>query len=94
MRFRKDWEMNKIVCWLSAGVSSFIAGYLCKDIVTDYIYIDVAEVKHGKWHCIDENYNAFECSNCKDAWCMEERNMKENNYNFCPNCGAKMDKEV
>ena len=43
MRFRKDWEMNKIVCWLSAGVSSFIAGYLCKDIVTDYIYIDVAD---------------------------------------------------
>lgn len=28
------------VCWLSAGVSSFIAGYLAKD-VDDYIYIEV-----------------------------------------------------
>ena len=28
------------VCWLSAGVSSFIAGYLAKD-VDEYIYIDI-----------------------------------------------------
>lgn len=28
------------VCWLSAGVSSFIAGYLTKDI-DEYIYIDI-----------------------------------------------------
>ena len=30
------------VCWLSAGVSSFIAGYLAKD-VDKYIYIDIKE---------------------------------------------------
>lgn len=29
------------VCWISAGVSSFIAGYLIKDSVDKYIYIDV-----------------------------------------------------
>lgn len=28
------------VCWISAGVSSFIAGYLAKD-VDEYIYIDI-----------------------------------------------------
>lgn len=28
------------VCWLSAGVSSFIAGYLAKN-VNKYIYIDI-----------------------------------------------------
>lgn len=28
------------VCWLSAGVSSFVAGYLAKD-VDEYIYIDI-----------------------------------------------------
>lgn len=32
--------LNRKVCWLSAGVSSSIAGYLAKD-VTDYIYIDM-----------------------------------------------------
>lgn len=30
------------VCWLSAGVSSFIAGYLAKD-VDEWIYIDIAD---------------------------------------------------
>lgn len=31
---------KKKVCWLSAGVSSFVAGYLAKD-VDEYIYIDI-----------------------------------------------------
>lgn len=35
--------MNKKlkVCWMSAGVSSFIAGYLVKDTVDKFIYIDI-----------------------------------------------------
>lgn len=28
------------VCWISAGVSSFMAGYLAKD-VDEFIYIDI-----------------------------------------------------
>lgn len=32
---------QKKVCWLSAGVSSFIAGYLVRDTVDDFIYIDI-----------------------------------------------------
>lgn len=31
------------VCWLSAGVSSFIAGYLERDSVDKFIYIDIAD---------------------------------------------------
>lgn len=29
------------VCWLSAGVSSFVAGYLVRDSVDEFIYIDI-----------------------------------------------------
>ena len=29
------------VCWLSAGVSSFVAGYLIKDEIDRFIYIDI-----------------------------------------------------
>ena len=29
------------VCWISAGVSSFIAGYLERDMIDRYIYIDI-----------------------------------------------------
>lgn len=36
--------MKKLkVCWLSAGVSSFIAGYLVRDTVDEFIYIDIAD---------------------------------------------------
>lgn len=31
------------VCWLSAGVSSFIAGYLERDTIDEYIYIDIED---------------------------------------------------
>lgn len=35
----KDKKMK--VCWISAGVSSFVAGYLEKDTIDKYIYIDI-----------------------------------------------------
>lgn len=31
------------VCWISAGVSSFVAGYLVRDTIDEFIYIDVAD---------------------------------------------------
>lgn len=31
------------VCWISAGVSSFIAGWLSRDTVDKFIYIDIAD---------------------------------------------------
>lgn len=46
---------------------------------------DVAEVRHGEWIPVDEKRDAFDCSEC-DA--MVSRMM-----NYCPNCGARMDKE-
>ena len=31
------------VCWISAGVSSFIAGWMVRDTVDEFIYIDIAD---------------------------------------------------
>lgn len=31
------------VCWISAGVSSFVAGYLVRDTVDKFLYIDIAD---------------------------------------------------
>ena len=37
-------EKEKLkVCWISAGVSSFIAGYLEKDTIDKFIYIDIED---------------------------------------------------
>ena len=47
---------------------------------------DVAEVRHGRWLCVDtDTEQFFLCNRCK------KREYWESNY--CPNCGAKMDKE-
>ena len=32
----------------------------------------------------------YECSNCKEVWCYEDGTPKDNCYNYCPECGAKI----
>ena len=52
---------------------------------------DVAPVVHGKWIDVREKRlfgdHYFLCSNCKS------RNGSMISFNYCPNCGAKMDLE-
>ena len=47
---------------------------------------DVAEVRHGRWLCVDtDTEQFFLCNRCKKKEYWES--------NYCPNCGALMDKE-
>ena len=47
---------------------------------------DVMEVRHGRWLCVDtDTEQFFLCNRCKKKEYWES--------NYCPNCGAKMDKE-
>lgn len=57
---------------------------------------DVTQVVHGRWICIRKRYGEYECSachgldsNCSDYYGTHATTEQE----FCPNCGAKMDKE-
>ena len=56
--------------------------------------VDAVEVVHGRWkaHKPDcRGYTAsFICSCCEDT-IYTDYCMKECEYNYCPNCGAKMD---
>lgn len=57
--------------------------------VEDFLAADVAPVRRGRWHIVklppSPGYKAKECSECKcNFWDLEE-------WNFCPNCGAKME---
>lgn len=65
-------------------------GVLVKDIPT----ADVQEVKHGKW-IKNDSHGAREtwvsCNLCSHTTTILFAFSKD--YNFCPNCGAKMDKE-
>lgn len=46
---------------------------------------DIAHVRHGRWRCHGD-CGVTECSVC--GWSIEEY---VGDYDYCPNCGAKMD---
>lgn len=52
---------------------------------------DVIEYKHGHWLFYEEpdGYYHSECSEC-GQWCDEDVFLK-GKWNYCPNCGCKMD---
>lgn len=48
----------------------------------------------GHWIEQEKPYvNTFECSNCRHWFVFEEETPTKNNYNYCPECGAKMEVE-
>ena len=52
--------MKKLkVCWISAGVSSFIAGYLEKDSIDEFIYIDIDDQHPDSMRFIRDCENAL-----------------------------------
>ena len=52
---------------------------------------DVQPVRRGHWICIgDIDEYIFECSECHEIYYLNEGTPKEHQYNYCPNCGAKL----
>ena len=51
---------------------------------------DVAPVRHGRWEWDTEDI--YKCSNCAEKSHVKEV-MGHPEWEYCPNCGAKMDLE-
>lgn len=51
---------------------------------------DVVEVRHGRW---EEHGIKWQCTGCKVLMNLDGT-PQENLIYYCPNCGAKMDKEA
>lgn len=71
----------------NVGLSDAEYGFISnvKEALENFPAADVASVKHGHW--IHAN-SIFKCSKCGYAF---EHEGYTQFYNFCPNCGAKMD---
>ncbi|WP_370768336.1 HNH endonuclease [Ruminococcus sp.] len=54
---------------------------------------DVQEIKHGKWVSTGNalGYTEYHCSECYNYLFLDSKD--DELYNYCPHCGAKMDKE-
>ncbi len=59
------------VCWISAGVSSFIAGYLARNTIDKFILIDVADQHPDSYRFIED---------CEQALCKPVEILKSEEY--------------
>ena len=62
---------------------------------------DVAPVVHGKWLNFYNDFSCAECDRCGTTFEVTDNESDEGlwnefklSYNYCPNCGAKMDEEM
>lgn len=57
--------------------------------------VDVKPVRHGRWETVEgwDGDELYRCSECGDEFVLIEGTPKDNNYWFCPCCGARMDGE-
>ena len=67
----------------------FDYAYAAADIVKKMPGVDVAPVVHGRWKAYGV---LLECQNCGGIYLMLGGNVGMS-WDYCPSCGAKMDKE-
>ena len=70
-------------------------------IINQFPAADVAPVVHGEWLNFTGDFSTAECNQCGELYevspdekpCEDFFSAFKKFYKFCPNCGAKMDKE-
>ena len=69
---------------------------MCKRLINEaVIAADVQPVKRGRWE-EREGYGGwgdtyYHCSVCGSDWVLENGTPKDNEWDYCPKCGARMD---
>lgn len=69
--------------WIGTVNQSFVDHAEVIDILSDMPTVDAVEVVHGRWI---RRHNETKCSRCKFIYYSNH-----DDFNYCPNCGAKMD---
>lgn len=47
-------------------------------------------IKDGEWILDDDDANTWQCPDCDLLWQLTTGRPLENNMNYCPQCGKKM----
>lgn len=64
-------------------------------LIDEILAADVVEVRHGRWLTTDAYPHHLYCSVCYKTYAKNAKWVNELDLptNYCPNCGARMDKE-
>ncbi len=71
--------------------------FTVKDVIYSQqrYFADVQPVEHGKWEELTDyggwGDTHYRCSVCSEEWYLEDGTPQQNNMNFCPRCGSRMD---
>ena len=76
----------------NTDISQFMITYI-RGMIREQPTIDAEPVRHGKWitYCKTKDSNLLICSECKVLFNVGMGRIDESHY--CPNCGARMDKD-
>lgn len=81
---------------IGGTLSDYTEGYLnaieaAVNCIRNFPTAGIAEVRRGKW-IEDKDCDGRHCSECGEDYCYLVCNAES--YNYCPNCGARMDYEA
>lgn len=64
-----------------------------KEMVADAPTVDAVPVVHGRWETVEDwdGDEHYQCSECGAEFVLIEGTPNDNDYLYCPHCGARMD---
>lgn len=83
---------NVPIPYETCNITEYMKGYVrgvkeaCHIAVSQHT-VDAVDVKPGQWVCLEAEIGYFACSEC-------DHRILRAKCNYCPNCGAKMDRGV
>ena len=88
-------EVNEVIYHTDGMRVSGTGDGLFTELFLELPSADVRENVRGKWleHKDIWGDPYYECSACKELFCLTAGTPQDNCYNFCPNCGADMSGE-
>lgn len=89
-------RQEAIKALVDAGMTNYLATgdfYGIINALTVIKNLPTAEPKKGKWIVQITGWGDmyYECSCCKEAFTLIDGTLTDNNYYYCPNCGARME---
>ena len=84
--------MHKFHYELPDGCNNPLYGDVIK-VIEDAPLIEAESVRHGRWIHTDLANHWYGKDECSECTYHEKDRSDLSHLNYCPNCGAKMDKE-